>query len=346
MALTRPSIDLIKVKDATKSFDVTFRSTGGNQIISNQIVICRNDTQAVVLTQKVTSFSFVNTVAGNVLSNGTQYKIVLTTFDKDGNQSTGSEPILFYCYKDMVVTIPNIIDGKINNQTYNFQGAVSGTNIDILESYRYIIYDSTQTTIQSFLEVYNQSLLQPIAGNENGITYYLELLVSSQHGGYYTSGLIKFTPDYIVPRVAGALTLNNKSELAAVEIIAKVTQIIGTIVSGSATYINGNTYLDLKTGNQTVSFQEGLVLDKNFDLKIYLPLGLEDNIIFLKIVCSIGYVNFIKYNNRIHAFVYVIGSTLVDHFASPVLIMGNTDNLVIWAQRINDNMDLQVQKII
>lgn len=345
MALTRPNIVPIGVKDASKSFDITFQSVGGSQIIANQVIIYRNDTQEVTITQKITSFEFKNTIAANTLTNGIQYKAILTTFDINGNQSVNSDAVLFYCYADMIITIPNIINGQINNQTYDFQGAVSGVNIDILQSYRYILYDSTQTIIQSFSEIFNQTLLQQIAGNENGITYYIELLVSSQHGGYYTSGLIKFTPNYLVPKISGVLTLENQSDSASVSITADVTQLIGTIVSGSISYIN-DEYIDLKTGNATISFQEGFGIDKNFNLKIYLPHGLDDEIVFMKINSSMGYIDFKKYNNQIHAFVYVNGSNLVDHYASPMLEMESTDNLVVWVQRIDGNMELQIEKIV
>ena len=82
--VTKPILYSIDAFDATQSATFTFYSTGGNQVVKNQLIIRNNTTNQIVYQQFVDSFKFEHTVPPNTLTNGTYYNASVITYDAQG----------------------------------------------------------------------------------------------------------------------------------------------------------------------------------------------------------------------------------------------------------------------
>lgn len=277
----------------------------------------------------------------NTLTNTTEYKARIRTYASNGiTYSQWSDWIVFWCFENPIVTITNIIDGTINNQTYTFTG--SYTHSDNLQSYRYLLYDNNQTLIQSYSEIFDLLLEQEVAGLENGIKYYIELKTISIHEMSGTSGLIEFIPNYIQPRLSTVLSLENLSNQAAIKVTANVIQIIFEILEGIISYID-NDLVDLT--NATIYAQEGFDISNNFTLKIWCKsLPVDES--FLILYGEQGNIELKYYNSKIHLIKNINTSSVQYHIASNEINPLDTDLIAIVVQYINNLFDIKCDIIV
>lgn len=341
MAMVKPVLSQILPIDSTVDNIINFSSVGGSQVYKNKIIIKKSSDNTEVYNNTVTSFEFKHTIPASTLTNGVSYTITVTTYDVDNNASLPSDSVLFYCFATPTISITNIVDSKINAQDFIFQGEYSGTNIDTLQSYRYILYDTSQNLLESFSEVYSTVLTQEVDGLKNGTDYYIQLLCIGQHGREYKTDLIKFTPNFITPLLSATLTLTNNNDKGSINVLGNVVEANGVIKSGAISYSDG--WVDLKTGNATIEFSEGVMMENNFVLKLFAK-NIEDDVDIIKIVFGNGYLEIVKSNNRIHCYKNLNNSTLMpSHFASSLVEMTEVSNLVIWLKSINGLIDVIVE---
>jgi len=344
MALITPVITDPVVLDATIANDIVFVASSGDQVVANNLVIQLNSDNTEIYNQEVTSFVLSHNVPLNTLTNSTEYKCRVRTKNSAGTYSTWSDWVVFWCYAPPTVAITNIVNAVINNQTYSFVG--SYTSDSTLESYRYTLYTSASVLIESFDELYDGLLTQQITGLENGITYKLCLTTMSVDGLTGTSGLITFTPNYSSPRLTSALTIVDTPASAGVTLTASVIQVLGSSYPTSGTTLTyvSNDWVDLTDGN-AVLFDTGFTCDTDFILKIWCKTLTEDET-FLTLYGDYGTIKFKQYQNKIHAYKYLTGSTLTAHFASNALAsIASTDVLFVWVKQISDAIDIQIEII-
>ena len=177
MSLTTPILYSIPSFDASQSQVFTFYSVGGNQVTGNILTIKNNATLATVYSQQQNTYKFEHTLPAGTLTNGTYYQATLQTVDAQNNKSNASAPIQFYCYTQPALTIDNIpSSGTIENGTYSFQGNYVQNEGELLNSYRFTLYDSNKTILaQSPLIYYNTdpSLTYLFSGMSNNTSYYI-----------------------------------------------------------------------------------------------------------------------------------------------------------------------------
>jgi len=342
LALTKPILTSPIIPfPATENHIIKF-SSSGSQVVYNEIEIYTSITSPPdipIFSEKIQSFVFEHLIPLNTLTNNTEYKVRIRTYDVTNiTYSSWSDWVVFFCFSIPVVTIDNIIDETINNQTFTFNG--SCTTQDPLNSYKYLLYDENQTLIQAFSELFDGLLEQEITGLDNGEKKYLELKVITDNNMEGTSGLIEFTPIYIQPRLASAINLENYLEQGSIKITANIIQIIGHNI-GSISYEN-DEWVVIPNGS-TVYFDmtNGFSLSKDFTLDIWCK-GLTEDLVFLKLMSDYGYIDFIYYENKIHCFKHLYNNGIIPHYASNILEFILTDNIYIHIEQINDALSLQI----
>lgn len=344
MALITPQIANINPFSSTSDYTITFYiGNGGSQVVSNELEIQKNSDNTQVYLNKIDSFLFSHTIIANSLSNSQEYKVRIRTYDINSNYSDWSDWVTFWCFAPAIVLITNI--NNVNNQTFTFLG--NYTSDDVLNSYKFILYDQNNILIQTFDKKFDGLLQQEITGLDNGVTYKLELLTTSVNGLQGTSGKLSFTPSYIQPRLNSVLTLENIPNQGAVSVTANVIQIIGQTypTSGVTLTYESNDIVDLTDGNQVI-FDEGFTCDSNFIMKIWCKT-LTDNQTFLTLYGDYGRIEFKLYQNKIHAYKYYNNCDICSHFASNELTsIQSTDNLFVWVKQINNLMDIQIEILI
>lgn len=346
MALQTPIIKEIKPFPATEEYTFEFYYNGDNQAVKNNLVIEDNSDGTVVYDSIIDTFQLSHPVTANTLTNGTEYRCKVRVADVNSNWSSFSEYEVFWVLSDPIITIDTIDENnKVYNQTVNFSSTYSQSEGELLESYRYILYDSNKNIIESFPEQFSDgstALTQEITGLDNGYLYYLEVKTLSVNGQEGTSGLIQFTPQYLTPKLSATLTVENKKEQGAIRLTSQIVQLIGQIDSGTVSYVNDEE-IDLTNGE--VSFQDGFNMSgSDFILKLWFK-DIPDNVVFLKLVANEGYIELIKYNNCIHAFKQNYNSTNKAHFVSNQLTMNAGTPYMLYMKQINQLIGLSLQTV-
>lgn len=338
MTLTTPQVFSFKPFPSTEEYIFYFHVVSGNQVVKNQLQIQKTLDNTTVYNNTQETFQFSQTVAGSTLTNNTEYRYRFRTYDISNNVSQWSAWTVFLCLAKPIVTIDNIIDGKVNNQTFIFRGSYYQENGELLQSYRYYLYNEDGTPIAYSPEMFDGLLEYEFGGLQNNKIYNVELKVITVNQIEESSGLTQFTAEYIQPRLSTVVGLENLEDNAGISVNANIIQIIG---KGENYSFIDNEKADVTNGR--VWFDEGFSIERNFTLKIWLE-NIIKNKPFLKLYSNHGYIELSYYGERIHAFKYMYDGGLVSHFASNNEIgMVSSDKVYIFMQQINDLIELQFE---
>ncbi len=351
--LTTPIPIGITPFDATSVFTFGFNVIGGKQVVKNQLEIQKTSDSSIVYDDILITFQFQHPISENTLDNGEEYRFRFKTFAVDDSESSWSDWVVFLCLSTPEIEITNIIDGKIFNQTELFTGEYSQTEGELLQSYRFILYNSNQIMIQSFSEVFGLPIQQQITGLQDDTLYYIKLIIKTVNHIEIETSLIPFTPQYQQPRLSLALNLYNLSDIASIKITANVIQIIGQIEEEDPYYPiiyfqddAENWWIDLSSGR--ISFQEAFSIDKNFTTKIWVK-GIEHEEVFLVLFGEQGYIILFYENRRIKAIKRLHGQPIPYGYYSSNEIpfdINDETTLFIWFQQINDRIELRIEAVM
>lgn len=357
--LATPILRTFNPYNATTQFEFRFDYTGGNQAVRNNLVIQRVNDNAEVYNSIEETFSLRHLLSGNTLQNGVNYRARLRVGDINNNWSQYSDWIIFWCFSEPVITI-NTIDyanqNRVYNQTVNFQSTYVQFENELLQSYRYLLYDSNQGLIRSFSEKFADgtfSLTQEITGLESGTLYYLEVRTVSPNNQMGTSGLIPFRPFYIAPRLTLALEPQNLPEQGAIKVNANVIQIILKLYDSHGNEINPMNieYMDNDWIDMTKDDYARLVVDNAFEItqndflmQIWLK-NVPENKVFLELFSEYGKIQLVKKNNMILAYKIIRDSYLYGYFGSNEMEFSTEDTVMICLKQISHLIDIEVVKL-
>lgn len=358
MALTRPAlVSPIKPFSSSQSYDFPFIYTSGDQAVKNNLVIQRLSDNVEVYNQTIDSFQLKHPLPPNTLQSGQVYKACIRIANINNQFSEFSDWIIFWVLDNPTITIDNIDyanHNRVYGQTITFSATYTHPNGELLQSYRYLLYDSNQVLIQSFPEVFadgSQPLTQEIAGLQNGEEYYVEVKTLSVNGQEASSGLILFRPFYISPKLLSVLTVENLSDQGAVKVSANIIQIIGKLYDANGNeidsrtieYVNGEEIDLTRSDYEKLVFQEGFKIDKSdFVLKLWCK-NIPDDKVFLTLRSENGKIELMKYNNKIHTFKYINGFSYPAHFASNELVVNADEQFMVYMKSEGHLIDLSMQ---
>ncbi len=270
--LTQPIINPIAAFDATKQQAITFVVIGGAQVVGNRLVIRNNQTGEIVYNQKQSSMKLEHILPANSLKNNNFYNAVIYTIDNGNDESVASVPIPFYCYTQPALTIDNIPSSRIiENGTYSFQGNYVQNEGELLNSYRFTLYDSNKSILaQSPLIYYNtdSSLTYLFSGMSNNTSYYIELTGETINGTLLTSGVKSFTVRYIQPASFAICDLVNDCENGYIQISSNIVAIDGKSNPTPPIYIDDKE-VDLREPDSWVEWDSGFSIKDDFTLRAW-----------------------------------------------------------------------------
>ncbi len=270
--LTQPIVNPIAAFDATKQQAITFIVIGGAQVVGNRLVIRNNQTGEIVYNQTQSSMKLEHILPANSLKNNNFYNAVIYTIDNGNDESVASVPIPFYCYTQPALTIDNIpSSGIIENGTYSFQGNYVQNEGELLNSYRFTLYDSNKTILaQSPLIYYNTdpSLTYLFSGMSNNTSYYIELTGETINSTILTSGVKSFTVRYIQPASFAICDLVNDCENGYIQISSNIVAIDGKSNPTPPKYIDDKE-VDLRYPDSWVEWDSGFSIKNDFTLRAW-----------------------------------------------------------------------------
>ena len=254
---TTPVLQAVKPFNATQDYTFVFSVQSGPQVQANELVIVDNITSAVIYQVTQVSLVLRHLVPGNTLTNGGEYRVRVRVRDAQNNWSAYSDQLIFYALSPPVITFTNI-DGlnRVYNQTETFTATYSQAEGELLQSYRFILYNQNQALLTSFSEQFGtgaNTLEQEVAGLINSNSYFIEIRTLSQKGQEGSSGLILFIPFYVAPRLFTTLTTEPDLERGAIKISANILQIIMKVYDP----------LDVEIPPETIQYVNGDQLDMN-----------------------------------------------------------------------------------
>lgn len=270
--LTQPIVNPIAAFDATRQQAITFIVIGGAQVVGNRLIIRNNQTGEIVYNQTQSGMKLEHILPANSLKNNNFYNAVIYTIDNGNDESVASVPIPFYCYTQPALTIDNIpSSGIIENGTYSFQGNYVQNEGELLNSYRFTLYDSNKTILaQSPLIYYNTdpSLTYLFSGMSNNTSYYIELTGETINSTTLTSGVKSFTVRYIQPASFAICDLVNDCENGYIQISSNIVAIDGKSNPTPPKYIDDKE-VDLREPDSWVEWDSGFSIKNDFTLRAW-----------------------------------------------------------------------------
>ena len=275
MALTTPILYTVNAFDATQEQVFNFNVLAGNQVVANTLTIKNNETLTTVYSATQNTYKFIHTLPANTLTNGTYYQATLTTKDAQGNESSPSAPIQFYCYSQPMFEISNMPNGNvITNSSFAFTVTYNQTQGEILNAYVFNLYSASGALISTSNTMYNTDTSLPLnvsylfSGFENNASYSIEVTGVTTNGTQITTGRIPFTTDYTKPDMFSFLFLTNNCKGGYITIKSNIIGINGISNPEIPTYID-NKEIDLRETGSYVEWVDGYTVTGNWTMRLW-----------------------------------------------------------------------------
>jgi len=321
-------------------FDVYGVST---QIVYNELEITlSSDTGTPIYLERIQEFRYQHTLPLNTLINGNQYVAKIRIYDINQVLLGESAPLFFYCFSYPTLAIPTIVNGEVNNQTVTFEGTYVQTEGELLQSYIFYLYNSSQYLIAQSPEIYSETISYEFSELENSETYFIELKIVTDNEMEFSTGLIEFIARYIAPRFASVIELENSPSDASVFVKCNVIRIIG-VANVEPTYIT-DEFIDLT--NNIVEFNQGFSVTGDFDLRLWLKDIVENESFFTYESISGAKLELKLIQNMVYLYVFLNETYILQKLISEELV-GIADNILFIDVKHASNLyDLYCEVLI
>lgn len=346
MALVTPVIPTVQPFDARYPYILRFNVTGGDQVLRNNLVIENAATNAIVYNQTTESMLLQHTIPANALNNGTQYRFRVRTGNIANTWSQFSNNIIVRPLASAVVSITNLGDGIIRNQSYTFQGSFTQANNEILESYRFTLYDQNGLII-TIGQTRFDGLLQETFGNlENHTNYQVSLQITTVNGLTSSSERYNFLVQFDQAIVENVIRLENLPLQGAIQTTSQVVRF--TFILGQGTYsFEDNEWVNLKNG--MIFVEEGFNPSTTFTLQMWVK-NIGENTPFLTLLSPQGKLEIrrhIRYDeNKIYAFRNNNSNNMIDMWYSNVFEYSKDYTYFIDIRQSQYMMNIHIERVV
>lgn len=360
MALTTPTLLTQVAFDATQQQTFYFNVIGTSaQIVSNTLIIRDNDTNTIVYQENQETFKYEHVVNANELTNGKYYNAVIAVLDAEGNQSSYSIPIQFWCYTTPTLEFTNIpTSGIITNSSFNFQFTYNQTENEQINSYVLNLFNSSQVQIASSGIQYANTTSLPYNGSytftglENNTIYFVQLTATTIEGTIVSTSLQQFTVQYIRPDLFTLVQLTNNCDEGYISITSNIILIEGTSNPDPPTYVNDEA-VDLTANGSWVEWNQGFSITGNMTARAWFSNPNEYSTIFqfsntdgqtIKVNFMLGYENLQSTDLQAYIEVYVESVEGLPYyiFSNYVNPIADTSNYVVYLTRNNNIYSVQL----
>lgn len=286
----KPIIINIPAFDATVGTTIHF-TWKGTQAFQNELIIRDSETLEIVYKYKTDRnmllrhemnllLGSTNTDVTGTLQNGKQYQATITVFDKNGIQSSASDPSTFWCFSNPTLRITNedVLNGIITTSSLYLSFFYSQSEGEVLNEYYVELFDETRQLVHSSQIYYGSNseeyLEYRIEGLLNNHSYYTNIHIKTTHGIELETGLIPFSVKYD-KMGAGALIYLRDLGNGNVSIGSNFKIIDVKANPDPPTFIN-NEEIDLRDPNSWMNFFDGFDIEGNYEMKIGLR-AVKDN---------------------------------------------------------------------
>lgn len=361
--LTKPVLNNAPAFDATTEFIFTFAvPSGGDQVTRNRLTIIDQSTGLQVYQQTQITFGLAHTLPANTLANGSYYSAYINTFNAGGGMSVNSNTIQFYCFTTPSFAFTNLPVGNIiANNSFNFEITYNQIEGELLDSYRYDLYDAQQTLVStSGVKFVGSSTPPPtivtyeFGGFADNTVYYIKGFGSTINGTSIETPLTLITVKYVQPNIFAIVELSQNCTGGYVTVKSNMSNIEGTSNPTPPIYIDDKA-VDLTQEGSWVNWNQNQfdfsgdwtlgVWGKDFTPHtniIKLQNGLGDSV---TLTYRQGYYQggvvlqtYVDCMVASGGLIYYIYSNYIDNPLS-------TDTIQIWLRRINNIYQLNIYNL-
>ena len=353
MALQKPIISSVPAWDVIVGYTFTFSVTTGDQVIANTLNIYDNNTNTLIYTHSVTSFILSNTVPANAqgLMNGAYYYATITTQNAQGQSSTPSNPVQFYCYSTPTISPTNVPVGNIiENASYNFEFQYNQAQGELLNTYVVNLYDTSNIIISTSGARYIDSITSPptdISYTFNGMSdntvYGINVKGVTINNTVVSTEIIPFTVLYTQPNVFTILELTNNCSEGYITIKSNLTLIEGKSNPSPPIYID-NKEVNVTDNEHYVKWTDGYTINGDFTAKLWIR-NCNENSTILQFTNetnqNIVLRYMIDYDDNTKCYVDLTVDDLYYIYSQSIAIPSSTETVCIQIRRINNVYELK-----
>lgn len=355
--LTTPILYSQAAFDATQAHTFTFNVVGGEQVTQNKLVITNQSTNEIVYQAVQTTYKFEHILPANTLTNGVYYSAYIITYNSNGESSSASNSIQFYCYSAPSFAFSNLpINNIITNSSYNFQVTYNQAEGELLNSYSFTLYDAQRIQIAtSGVKYVGATTIPPtvIAHQFTGFidktSYYIRAIGQTAQGAQVDTGLIAISVLYTVPSLFSVIELSNNCSGGYVIVRSNLIEIGSESNPTSPNYVDNNTAVDVRNNGQYIEWNSGFELNSDFTASLW-GRDFNENSNIITMTDDLGNNIIIRYrtneNNTVYADATVTNGDVVyyiysDAIATPI----TTDKIQIWLRRIGNQYSIKLANV-
>lgn len=338
----RKVLPFSSTEEKTFKFDVSGVS---RQIVYNELEITlSSDTSQILYKTKIQEFRYQHTVPVDTLTNGNQYAAIVKIYDSNEVLLGESDPTFFFCFSEMHLTVPTVIGGEVGNQSVNFQGEYTQAEGELIESYRFVLYNDNKIEISRSEDLYDGELSYSFSGLSNREKYYIELKAVTLNELIGTSGLIEFTARYVAPRFSSSLQLENLKDEASIYVKCNIIRIVG-IPDTKPVIFTPEGEADLTENG--IWFDEGFRIKDNFTLQLWVKGLTEVDDYFFKLLANDGsHLRLDFKDNKINLMKMLDETFTLQRLLGEVVVDSPEDKIFICIKHIDGLYDFSYSKVV
>jgi len=317
-------------------------SNSNVQSVGSILTVRNNSTDKIVYTGKTDSLLLKSVLPANTLTNGTLYNATIQVVDRNNNISTASDPVLFYCFTQPIISITLTNDEVIQNSSCAVGIIYEQPEGEELQEFKINLYNGFRELIYTSNMKYDPSSTVTLNNLEDGMAYYVEAICNTINYMTAESGLIRINVEYIKPDMYAYISVENRFNYGDIVFTSNLVSVEGR--SENPKYIN-NEYVDTINGTQVI-FDENFSLDNNYSLvlkgynfqknKIFMTLKNRNNAISLRWR--------ITESNQYYVEVSSQTNNLINIFMSNHIIYTDTIKLKIMVRCVDHHFDIFIRE--
>lgn len=360
MSLNRPILLTTPSFDATMSKTFLFSvSSGGAQIVANQLTVRLQSDNSIVYQEKKDSFKFEAILPANTLKNGEYYNATVAVFDAQGNKSPDSLYIQFRCYTQPVIKFTNIPDNSIiNNASFEFQFSYTQEQNEPLDNYIINLYNSSQVLVSSSNVIYTENGKPPYSGSylfsgfEDNTLYYIEIIGATINGAVVKTGKIEINVSYIRPDFFTLLELKNNCDDGYISVKSNIVLVNAEINPNPPIFIEGKE-IDLRGNGYYIDWDSGYSFSSDYVARGWFRNPNSNSTIVkfsniagqtITIDYMVGYENVMAQDMRCYLQANVKSVEGMEYyiFSNYIDILPTTSYYAVYLKRINNVYEIKL----
>lgn len=360
MALTRPTLLPITAFDATNSQDFVFSVVGGDQTVAAQLTIINQGTSEIVYQHKYTTYGVRLEVPANTLTNGNYYLAYVVTYNAQDTASVSSPPIQFWCYTQPTFTLSNFpLSEIINNSSFNFELTYNQDEGELLNSYKFNLYDTQGFLIDTsgLLYVGNITTLPLVlnytfAGLTDNTIYRIQVDGTTAEGTSISTLMLSFSVTYTTPSALAAVNLINNCAGGYITLSSHTIFINGLSNPTPPIYVDNNTAVDVSNPNYYVEWNTNYQIAGDFTARLWgYDLNIDSTIIRFNDTNNNTIIVKYRIDPNDETKVYVDctaqsnGMPSYYCYSNSITEPLSTDNLLIWLKRHNNVYEITLYNL-